>query len=205
MASTINSTTSSGVVITSDNTGQLQLQSAGTTVATATSTGFQINTYTPGTSLITFGTSQASTSGTVITFTGIPNWAKRVTMLFNGVSLSGADNFLIQLGSGSFTTSGYSNITGYAGASTGTITSTSGISIASGGNAGDLTYGQVTFYNISGNAWVASGATTAGTAINYLSIPGGSVSLSGTLDRIRVTTIIGSDTFDAGSVNILYE
>jgi hypothetical protein len=39
MASTINSTTSSGVVITSDNTGQLQLQSAGTTVMTITSTG----------------------------------------------------------------------------------------------------------------------------------------------------------------------
>jgi hypothetical protein len=43
MASTINSTTSSGVVITSDNTGQLQLQSAGTTVATISSTGLTIN------------------------------------------------------------------------------------------------------------------------------------------------------------------
>lgn len=154
---------------------------------------------------IVSGTSQASTSGTTITFTGIPSWAKQVTMLFSGVSLTGTDNFLVQIGSGSLTTSGYSNVTGYSGASTGTITSSSGISIVSGGNAGDLTYGQVTFYNITGNTWVASGATTAGTAINYFSVPGGLVSLSGALDRIRVTTVIGSDTFDAGTINILYE
>ena len=200
----INATTSSGIVATADNTGQLQLQSAGTTVATATSTGFQINTYTPGTSLITFGTSQASTSGTAITFTGIPSWAKRVTMIFSGVSLNGSDNFLVQIGSGSLTTSGYSNITGYAGVTTGTITSSSGILIASGGNAGDLTYGQITFYNITGNTWVASGATTAGTAANYFSIPGGSIALSGALDRISVKATI-SDTFDSGTINILYE
>jgi hypothetical protein len=31
------------------------------------------------------------------------------------------------------------------------------------------------------------------------------VSLSGTLDRIRLTTVNGSDTFDAGSINIIYE
>jgi hypothetical protein len=43
MASTINSTTSSGVVITSDNTGSLALQSAGTTIATISSTGLTMN------------------------------------------------------------------------------------------------------------------------------------------------------------------
>jgi hypothetical protein len=34
---------------------------------------------------------------------------------------------------------------------------------------------------------------------------GGSVTLSGTLDRVRITTVSGTDTFDAGSINILYE
>jgi hypothetical protein len=33
----------------------------------------------------------------------------------------------------------------------------------------------------------------------------GHVSLSGALDRIRLTTVNGTDTFDAGSVNIIYE
>ena len=212
MASSINASVSGagGVITTADNTGILNIQTAGTTAITVNAsqnTTFAGTVTLPTGTLypIVSGTSQASTSGTTITFTGIPSWAKQVTMLFSGVSLTGTDNFLIQLGSGTFTTSGYSNITGYSGTTTGTITSTSGISIASGGNAGDLTYGQVTFYNITGNTWVASGATTAGTAINYFSIPGGSVSLSGALDRIRVTSVIGSDTFDSGSINILYE
>jgi hypothetical protein len=34
---------------------------------------------------------------------------------------------------------------------------------------------------------------------------GGFVPLSGTLDRVRITTANGTDTFDAGSINILYE
>jgi hypothetical protein len=34
---------------------------------------------------------------------------------------------------------------------------------------------------------------------------GGTVTLSGTLDRVRITTVNGTDTFDAGTVNILYE
>jgi hypothetical protein len=33
----------------------------------------------------------------------------------------------------------------------------------------------------------------------------GSVTLSATLDRIRITTVNGTDTFDAGSINIAYE
>ena len=34
---------------------------------------------------------------------------------------------------------------------------------------------------------------------------GGSVTLSGALDRVVLTTVGGTDTFDAGSVNIIYE
>ena len=39
----------------------------------------------------------------------------------------------------------------------------------------------------------------------YIASVTGAVSLSGTLDRIRLTTVNGTDTFDAGSVNIMYE
>jgi len=207
----INASTSGagGVITTADNTGILNIQTASTTAVTvdASQNTTFAGTVTLPTGIIypiVSGTSQASTSGTAITFTGIPSWAKRVTMIFSGVSLTGSDNFLVQVGSGSLTTSGYSNITGYSGVTTGTITSTSGILIASGGVAGDLTYGQITFYNITGNTWVASGATTAGTAANYFSIPGGSIALSGALDRISVKATI-SDTFDSGTINILYE
>jgi len=54
------------------------------------------------------GTSQASTSGTSIDFTGIPSWVKRITVMFNGVSTNGTSNKQIQLGdSGGFETTGY--------------------------------------------------------------------------------------------------
>jgi hypothetical protein len=36
-------------------------------------------------------------------------------------------------------------------------------------------------------------------------VGGGVLALGGVLDRIRITTINGTDTFDAGSINILYE
>jgi hypothetical protein len=38
-----------------------------------------------------------------------------------------------------------------------------------------------------------------------LQIAFGSKSLSQTLDRVRLTTFGGADTFDAGKVNITYE
>jgi len=59
--------------------------------------------------------------------------------------------------------------------------------------------------NISGNNWVMSaiGSNTGGTAFNWLS--GGNVSLAGVLNFVRITTVNGTDTFDAGSINILYE
>ena len=60
-------------------------------------------------SVITSGTSQASTSGTSIDFTSIPSWVKRITLMFNGVSTNGTSNYQIQIGSGSVTTSGYTS------------------------------------------------------------------------------------------------
>ena len=62
-----------------------------------------------GASLITSGTAVASTSGTSIDFTGIPSWAKRITVMFNGVSTNGTSQQLIQIGSGSVNATGYSS------------------------------------------------------------------------------------------------
>lgn len=157
---------------------------------------------------LTAGTAVASTSGTSIDFTGIPSWVKRITVMFNGVSTSGSSTPLIQIGSGSFTTSSYlsaSNNNSNLSSTTG-VSSTSGFILASG-NAANLLYGNIIICNISGNSWVAShsiGMISSGT---YYVVYGGGASpaLSGTLDRVRITTVNGTDTFDAGTINILYE
>ena len=150
---------------------------------------------------IVSGTAQNSTSGTSIDFTGIPSWVKRVTVMFNGVSTNGTSLIQLQLGSTTFTTSGYSSASGSSDAS-GTSTSTTGIAIRSG-LATNLLTGAFVISNTSSNIWNASLSMyrSDGAAV----FGAGGVTLSGTLDRVRITTVNGTDTFDAGSINILYE
>ena len=154
---------------------------------------------------LTSGTAVASTSGTSIDFTGIPSWVKRVTVMFNGVSTNGASNIQMQIGSGSVTTSGYVNWSGYVA----TGNATSGTAATTGFHINDASsaatrYGSMVLVNVSGNAWVSTQ-----TFIDYTNVlatlGSGSITLGGALDRVRITTINGTDAFDAGTVNLLYE
>jgi len=162
----------------------------------------------PGTgSQLVQGTANTSLSGTSIDFTGIPSWVKRVAVMLNGVSTSGTSLLRIQLGSGS------ANTTGYLGAQTGVTAgqTTSGSNLSAGFDiqsysptAASLYSGAVTFRLTNGNNWTGTGIVgqqanaTAGVVAGYISLPG-------VLDRVRITTVNGTDTFDAGSINILYE
>ena len=150
------------------------------------------------------GTSVASTSGTSIDFTGLPSWVKRITVMFSGVSTSGTSPFLIQIGSGSVDATGYiSTSCGVVdAAAVGSNSSTAGFIIRSV-FAANVCSGNLTLTNISGNIWTSSHTAKMNTTTCVLG--GGDKSLSGTLDRVRITTVNGTDTFDAGTVNILYE
>ena len=147
------------------------------------------------------GTAVASTSGTSIDFTGIPSWVKRITVLFKGVSTSGTAFVMVQLGTG-----GTPTTTGYGGGAWQTTVYTNvtnGMALSGNNVATDVRNGAMTITNLSGNTWVS-------TAINFNDNPtggagAGSIALAGTLNMVRVTTVNGTDTFDAGTVNILYE
>jgi hypothetical protein len=159
------------------------------------------STYT-ATQKIVQGTAQASTSGTSIDFTSIPSWVKRVTVMFNGVSTSGTSLKQIQIGSGSITSSGYlASSAALLASNMASVGATTGFPINSN-LAADNLYGAVTLSLFDTNKWVAAGNTGNG-ASSYTTA--GYVPLSGTLDRIRITTVNGTDTFDAGSINIMYE
>lgn len=151
------------------------------------------------------GTAVASTSGTSIDFTSIPSWVKRITVMFNGVSLSGTSAFLIQIGAGSVITTGYSGGGMRVGGSTVSAASfTTGFSFNN--TTAAATYGgNIIITNVSGNIWAASGVLGTSGGVESAAMTGGSISLGGTLDRVRITTVNGTDTFDAGSINILYE
>jgi hypothetical protein len=150
---------------------------------------------------IVAGTAVAATSGTSIDYTSIPSWVERITVMFSGVSTSGTSFVIVQLGTGGTpTTSGY----GGGAWQTSTYTNvTNGLALSGNNVATDVRNGAITITNITGNTWVS-------TAINFNNNAtggggAGSIALAGVLNLVRITTVGGTDTFDAGTVNILYE
>lgn len=144
-----------------------------------------------------------TTSGTSVDITSIPSWVNRVTVIFNNVSTNGSSGLLLQLGSGSPQTSGYQTV-GTASAGTNSVlsgASTSGFYIFYA-NATDYIHGTYVLTRISGNTWVG---VLNGNRAGYSIGGGGNVSLSGAIDRVRLTTTTGADMFDTGSMAVLYE
>ena len=153
------------------------------------------------------GTAVASTSGTSIDFTSIPSWVKRVTVMFNGVSTSGTSIPQIQIGSGSVSTTSYNSTASYGSTAGQFSTLTSGfpLSVSNVAAAASVFSGVLVLNLIASNTWVAQGCNAINTNNISVVIGGVSPALGGALDRVRITTVNGTDTFDAGSINILYE
>jgi hypothetical protein len=124
--------------------------------------------------------------------------------MFNGVSTNGTSPFLIQLGAGSVTVTGYistgQTITGGAGGAN--TSSTAGMVVYSSA-AASISSGHMLLTSMGSDLWISSHTLKTTTAACLFGA--GDKTLSGTLDRVRLTTVNGTDTFDAGSVNILYE
>lgn len=148
--------------------------------------------------VITALTQIAATSGTSIQYTSIPEWVRRITFALQGVSISASTNIQIQIGtSGGFVTSGYLGAVGGA-------NFTTGFGVVASAVSGTVTHGTVTLINLGGNIWVSS--TCVGFSSSTSSATGGgSVTLGGLLDRVRLTTVSGTATFDAGNVNVMLE
>lgn len=194
----------SSVVISGDTSGAVTV--AAPAVAGSNTLTLQAGTGTN--SMNTLATAVASTSGTSIDFTSLPSWVKRITVMLSDVSTSGTSPTIIQLGSTTFTTSGYAGAcaSGSNAASPSVLQPTNGFQIIAeaSGSAAYVRQGLVTITNISANLWVASGTGSESSAGRFWTT-GGTISLGGVLDRVRLTTSGGTNTFDAGTVNILYE
>ena len=152
------------------------------------------------------GTAVASTSGTSIDFTSIPSWVKRITVMFSGVSTNGTSNYILQLGdSGGIETTGYLGSAGNIqnAASSSTANYTTGFGVFSN-SAASVLHGAFVVSFMGSNLWVASGVFGFSSAA-VPAFGGGSKTLSDTLDRVRITTVNGTDTFDAGTINFQYE
>lgn len=154
---------------------------------------------------LTLGTAVASTSGTAIDFTGIPSWVKRVTVMLNGVSTNATSPIIVQLGTGvgpTWTTTGYiGSVTTPAGSAQ--VDYSSGFQVSTANSATDTWYGHMTVNRFSsGNAYTESHGLVGG---GKMEDGAGFVSLAAALTGVRITTVTGTGTFDAGTINIMYE
>lgn len=192
----------SSLVISGDTSGTVTL----TAPAVAGSNTITVQAATGSMSVNTLATAVASTSGTSIDFTSLPSWVKRITVMMSGVSTSGSSSYLVQLITGTSTVvnTGYvsSNSQGNAGVST--STSTAGFVVHGSVSGTDVVSGMIFLGNITGNTWVETGNLN-GNSSGQFNASAGTVSLGAVLTGVRITTAGGTDTFDAGSINILYE
>ena len=209
-----------GLPLTTGVTGTLPVANGGTGVTTSTGSGNNVLSTSPtlttptitsptisGTpvinaSLITSGTAVATTSGTSVTFSSIPSWAKRITVMLNGVSTNGTSNFQLQIGAGSAETTGYVSRAQTTGSSS--LSTTGYILTVSLSTAADTITGTCVLNLIGSNTWIQYGLINH-IGQNVLPYSTGIKTISGTLNQIRITTVNGTDTFDAGSINVLYE
>jgi len=148
-------------------------------------------------------TAQNSTSGTSIDFTGIPSWAKKITVMFNGVSTNGTSPILIKIGSGIIADTGYSG--SVVGGSSGitAVSETSGLRLEVSPASSWVRSAVCTIYQVNANAYNFTGSLNDVSGV--FAVSNSSKTLSGILDRLRITTVNGTDTFDAGQINVLYE
>lgn len=155
----------------------------------------------------TLGTSQASTSGTAIDFTSIPSGVKTIRVGLVGVSTNGTAQIRIQIGAGSVTSTGY---LGAVDASTaaGTVvaaTFTAGLALSRTATSASaaVVHGIATLMHMGSNQWVMTwlGSRSDSAAVMFST---SSITLGDALDRVRITAD-GTDTFDAGAINIQYQ
>ena len=197
-------TLTSNNVLLGNGTSAPQFVAPSTSGNVLTSNGTTWTSAVPAAYPLTSGTAVASTSGTSIDFTSIPSWVKRITVMFNEVSTNGSSGTLIQIGTSSgVVSSGYlSTSVGTGSGGTGGSSYTTGFGMRND-DASYVLSGHMVITLLGSNIWISSHTGKVSTAVVVLG--GGSVTLGGTLDRVRFTSVNGTDTFDAGSINILYE
>lgn len=147
-----------------------------------------------------------NSGATIYTFTGIPAGVKKITFMLDSVSTNGTSPIQLQLGAGSLVTTGYFALCEVTSTTAQSISSTTGFPITYPTSDTELAYGSVTICLLTGTTWVESGVTMRLSAYPYGTYQSaGKVPVGGVLDRIAITTINGTDTFDGGTINILLE
>jgi len=149
-------------------------------------------------------TPQTTNGAAFYDFLDVPSWCKRVTVMLNGVSTNGTSNKLIQIGDlGGIKNTGYLSSSAYIVNSSSNVLYTTGFGIQTFQAISTIS-GLMSLLTINTNVWVESHGIS-NYVDNHSVVGGGDKTLSGTLDRLRLTTVNGTDLFDGGTINCMYE
>lgn len=161
----------------------------------------------PNHNRIVLATMQATTSGTEVNFNSIPAGVRRIVIHFNGLSLSGTDNLLIQIGdAGGPETTGYLSTSSRLTDSSAVVTTrdTTGFFINLPNAGAGVVQGQMVLELMDAATFTWTETHTLGRSdASTVITGGGSKSLSAELDRLHIIPT-GANTFDAGAINISY-
>jgi hypothetical protein len=149
-----------------------------------------------------------SATGISVDFTGIPSWARRITLMFVNVSLNNTANMLVRTGtSGGISSTNYASTSNYLTGNVGSSSanSTNGFSVTTAATAANSLSGQIVLSNYTGDSWIATGLWDFSNTTGTTGMLAGHNFLSGTLDRVSILSADGVGTFDNGIVNIMYE
>jgi hypothetical protein len=152
-------------------------------------------------SKLTLMTAQNTTSGNSISLTDVPSWAKKITISFEGVGISGSENLLVRIGGESVETSGYQSTSSKVSTDVSTANSIVGFIIQSDGFTALLS-GHLNLTTNGSNKWIFSHTMRGGLSASYFGA--GNKTISSTLQTITISTT-NTNTFTAGSINVIYE
>jgi len=185
--------------------GVMNVKCNATTVGQFNSTGFTGNSATANYAPLISGTVQNALT-TEVLFSSIPSWVKRITVMFNEVSTSGTSAAQVRLGdSGGVEDTGYKGQAGNLSAAPTVLSS--GFTFIAPPVAVGLYSGSMTLTLLGSNIWAANSiiGRSDASGTTSLQLCAGTKATSGVLDRVSITMANGTDTFDAGTINIMYE
>jgi hypothetical protein len=192
-----------GQVPYNTGSGATSFVAAGTTGQVLRSTGTSAPAWG---SAITVETSFSLIGAQALTYTAIPSWVRKITILIADANTSGTSPIIFQIGVTTLTTSGYKNSktnqtsTGTAGSYNASAT---GAEISQGSASSNIT-GSVTFTRALGDVWTWSGVF-GGSVTNFMMTTCGNVTVVGNVNIVGVTFVNGTDQFDSGTINVYYE
>jgi hypothetical protein len=184
--------------------GVMNVRCNASTVGQFNSTGFTGNSATATYAPLISGTAQAA-SGPTVSFTGIPSWAKRITVLLSAITTVASGTPAIRAGAGSYEATGYESINSNIQTSTAASSASVNTSwdLVTAGNSTYTYTGNIVITKVTGTTYTICSQLRFNTTLSTFTT--GYKTFSGNISQLQLCMSTGTDTFNGGTINVMYE